>query len=200
VSADERVAARRRALLDAGLELYGTRGIGAAGVKDVCREAGLTDRYFYESFRDGEALFLAVFDEVTDELFTAVARAVAAVEPEPRAQLRTAIATFLGILSEDPRRTRVVFSEAAAAGVQAERHMREDLRRFASLVAATARTHLPGEVPAEMVQLLALSLVGTLERVVVEWQDDALTMSLDDATERCVELYMVVFEGLSAAC
>src|SRR3954447_1367550 len=109
VSADERIAARRAKLLEAGLELFGTRGYAATGVKDVCRAAGLTDRYFYESFRDGRALFLAVFDAVTDALFEAVAGAVIAVEPEAELQLRAAIGTFLRALAEDPRRARVVF-------------------------------------------------------------------------------------------
>src|SRR6476620_10173510 len=90
ISADERIAVRRAKLLDAGLELFGTRGFRATGVKDVCREAGVTDRYFYESFNDGRALFLAVFDRLTDELFRAVAEAVVAAGPDPEAQLRTA--------------------------------------------------------------------------------------------------------------
>ena len=67
VSAAERAASRRERLLDAGLELFGTHGFAATGVKDVCRQAGLTDRYFYESFRDSRELFLAVFDRLTDE-------------------------------------------------------------------------------------------------------------------------------------
>src|SRR3954449_7388105 len=75
VSADERVAARREKLLDAGLELFGTRGFATTGVKDICREARLTDRYFYESFANSEALFLAVFDRLTDDLFGDVASA-----------------------------------------------------------------------------------------------------------------------------
>ena len=72
VSANERIATRRTRLLEAGLELFGTDGYLASGVKDVCREAGLTDRYFYESFRDTRELFIAVFDRVTDELFASV--------------------------------------------------------------------------------------------------------------------------------
>ena len=78
VSADERIAARRAKLLDAGLELFGTRGFAATGVKDVCREAGLTDRYFYESFDDRLALFTAVFDRATEDLLQSVAEAVIA--------------------------------------------------------------------------------------------------------------------------
>jgi AcrR family transcriptional regulator len=190
ISAHERVAARRARLLAAGLECFGTAGVGATGVKDVCRAAGLTDRYFYESFRDGRALFLAVFDDVTDALFEDVARAVAAVEPAPEPQLRAAIGTFLRALADDPRRARVVFSEAAAAGPEAVAHMQATLRRFADLVEATARTHLPQDAPSGGSRVLALSLVGTLERLVAEWQAGALGLSVEQMTEHCVALYL----------
>jgi AcrR family transcriptional regulator len=180
VSANDRVAARREQLLAAGLELYGTEGFGAARVKDLCRVAGLTDRYFYESFRDSRELFLAVFDRVTDELFAAVAEAVAGAGDDPERQLRCAIETFIGALDADPRKLRVVFSEPAAVGSEAAAHMRLTLRRFADLVAATARRHL------------ALSLVGLLERVVSERQDGALDIPVDRLVDRCAALYLAL--------
>src|SRR5436189_750000 len=107
ISASERVAARRERLLAAGLELYGTHGFAATGVKDLCRAAGLTDRYFYESFRDSRELFLAVFDGVTDELFAAVVEAVAQGGGDAEHQLRSAIATFICALAAGPRTLRV---------------------------------------------------------------------------------------------
>ena len=198
VSAHDRVATRRAKLLAAGLELFGTRGFTATGVKDVCREAGLTDRYFYESFHDGRELFLAVFDHVTDDLFGAVAAAVAQSGPDPDRQLRDAIATFIGALSDDPRRSRVVFAEAAAAGPEAAAHMRATLRRFAALVAATARAHLPARVSDEEVQVVALSLVGLLERVVSDAQDGELAISPQRLVERCVTLYSTLLRALAS--
>jgi AcrR family transcriptional regulator len=192
VSANDRVAARREQLLAAGLELYGTEGFGAARVKDLCRVAGLTDRYFYESFRDSRELFLAVFDRVTDELFAAVAEAVAGAGDDPERQLRCAIETFIGALDADPRKLRVVFSEPAAVGSEAAAHMRLTLRRFADLVAATARRHLAADVPEDDVRLLALSLVGLLERVVSERQDGALDIPVDRLVDRCAALYLAL--------
>ena len=195
VSADERIAARRAKLLDAGLELFGTRGFTTTGVKDICRQAGLTDRYFYESFNDSGQLFLAVFDRLTDELFRAVAAAVAESGGDPERQLRTAIGTFIHALAADSRKPRVLFMEAAAAGADAAAHMRRTLRRFAALVAATARQHLPAETPEEEVQLIALSLVGLLERVVTEREDGALDIPLDRLIERTVALYVRVLDA-----
>ncbi len=193
VSAADRVAARREKLLDAGLELFGSRGYVATGVKDICARAGLTDRYFYESFKDSEALFLAVFDRLVDELFVEVAEAVVAAGDQPVPQLRSAIGTFVGALADDPRKARVIFAEAAAAGPNAAAHMRTTLRRFSDLVAATARQHVDAD--DEQIRILALSLVGTLERVVTERQDGALQIPVERLVDRCVELYARLFSA-----
>lgn len=187
ISAVDRIAGRRERLLDAGLECFGSDGVAATGVKDVCRTAGLTDRYFYESFRDGRALFLAVFDGVTDALFARVAEATLAAGPHAEDQLRASIGTFLHALADDPRRARVVFAEAAAAGPEAAEHMNATLRRFAALV----ETYLPVGAPP----IVALSLVGTLERVVVEWQAGELDLGVDALTEQCVGLYLRILSA-----
>src|SRR5438105_12011502 len=103
VSAEDRIAARRERLLDAGLQEFGTRGYAQTGVKDICRAAGLTDRYFYESFKDSSELFVAVFDRVTERLFTIVEHAAAAAPPEPEAIARAAISAYVRELAADTR-------------------------------------------------------------------------------------------------
>jgi AcrR family transcriptional regulator len=197
VSADERIAARRAKLLAAGLELFGTRGFAATWVKDVCREAGLTDRYFYESFEDSNALFVAIFDRLTDELFRSVAEAVVDAEGDAERELHNAITVFVETLATDPRKPRVLFTEAAAAGPQAAAHMRATLRRFAELVAATARRHLPADTLDEDVQLIALSLVGLLERAITEREEGALDIPLDRLVDRCVALYLKLLAAVA---
>lgn len=52
-------------LIDAGLNLF-RFAPGSVRVKDVVAEAGLTERYFYESFSDLAALFDAVFGFAAD--------------------------------------------------------------------------------------------------------------------------------------
>jgi AcrR family transcriptional regulator len=52
----ERREARRTALLEAALDLIGEAGAAAVTMRAVCRRAGLTDRYFYESFSDRDDL------------------------------------------------------------------------------------------------------------------------------------------------
>ncbi|MFF3288708.1 TetR family transcriptional regulator [Streptomyces sp. NPDC003023] len=91
--AAERQQERRSRLVDAGLEVFGTVGYAAASVRQLCREAGLTERYFYESFQGREELLRAVYDRLIEEVETA---AFSAAEAAGRA---------VGGVGEGPART-----------------------------------------------------------------------------------------------
>ncbi len=58
--------------------MFGTQGIAATTIADVCAEAGLTKRYFYESFATIHDLAQAVFSDVTAGLAEQVQPAVVA--------------------------------------------------------------------------------------------------------------------------
>src|SRR5689334_24704619 len=68
VSAGERAAVRRAALLDAALDLLGGDPPATATMTAICERAGLTERYFYESFRSRDDLLVTLLDEVAEEL------------------------------------------------------------------------------------------------------------------------------------
>jgi AcrR family transcriptional regulator len=191
VSAEERVAERRARLLEAGLQEFGTRGVLQTGVKDICREAGLTDRYFYESFRDSGELFTAVFDRATSDLFEVVARALQGAPDNPEAQSRAVIEAYIHVLADDPRLARVVFIEAPSAGPEVERHMRATLRRFARLVEAGARPYLPASVTDDALRVAAISLVGAIEQLMIEWQDGELGLSVRQIIDYLVDMLLV---------
>jgi AcrR family transcriptional regulator len=188
ISAEQRMAERRSRLVTAGLEEYGTRGFAATGVKDICRRAGLTDRYFYESFRDGGDLFLAVFDHATSTLLEVVMAAVANTPRDQRAQARAVIGAYVRALADDPRLARVVFVEAPSAGARAEQHMRTTLRQFAGLVEMTARPYLPDSVPDGVLRFGSIALVGAIERLMIEWQDGELGLSIEQIIEYLSEM------------
>jgi AcrR family transcriptional regulator len=191
VSASERAASRRGLFVDAAVELFGTRGYASTGVKDLCRAAGVTDRYFYESFRSRAELFTAAFDRAVGELFAAVATAVAEVPPNPAAQASAAVDTFVRAVVDDPRRARLLFVEATVVGGEVERHVRASIRRFAELIAATARSHVDGDLPDQLVTMGALSLVGAIQLVLIEWLDGTLDATIDEVIDYFVEMLLV---------
>ena len=64
-SSGERQAERKERLIRAAIATYGEQGYRHTTVSDVCRMAGLTPRYFYESFVNSEALLIAAYKAVT---------------------------------------------------------------------------------------------------------------------------------------
>lgn len=67
IPAAQRSRARRAQLLEATLDIVGSRGYGALTVSGLCRTTGLNDRYFYEHFANRNAVFMAVVEQIADE-------------------------------------------------------------------------------------------------------------------------------------
>jgi AcrR family transcriptional regulator len=110
IEAAERLASRRRRLLDAGLDLLGAdqKDISELTVRGICSRAGLAARYFYESFADKDEFVSGVFDWVVAELAATTQAAVAAVPV--REQSREGMANIVRTVGEDARVGRLLFS------------------------------------------------------------------------------------------
>ncbi|MFI1158058.1 TetR/AcrR family transcriptional regulator [Streptomyces sioyaensis] len=139
VDASERIAARRAKLIEAGLALFTAQGYVSTGVKDLCREAGLTDRYFYESFANREMLLLAVFDTVTEQLLHRITQAAASAPQTSPEREQATVEAFVRELAADPRKARLLFVEVHGVNDVVRQHARAGIRRFVDLVADMIR-------------------------------------------------------------
>ncbi len=202
-TAEERRAARRAQLLDAGLELVGTSGWQAATVRAVCARARLTTRYFYESFASRDALLLALLDAITEEAAARVLAAVAAAPEEAQEKSRAAVAAFVDLLVEDPRKARVAFSEAQG-NEQLVRRRRDGLRLFARLMAEQARAFYATGDGAEgadgdrLVDVTAIMLAGGMAELFVAWLDGEVAATRDELVEDCAALLAATGDAASA--
>ncbi|WP_370492118.1 TetR/AcrR family transcriptional regulator [Mycobacterium sp. pW045] len=109
VDAVDRRASRRARFLEAGLDLLGADvpQIAELTVRGICRQAGLTARYFYESFADKEEFVSAVFDSVIADL-AAKTQSVVKVAP-PGEQTRAGITNIVRTIASDARIGRLLF-------------------------------------------------------------------------------------------
>lgn len=116
IDAAQRLADRRRQLLDAGLELLGaTEDPPELTVRALCGRAGVSARYFYESFTDKDQLVAAVFDQVVANIAATTQAAVAAA---PRhEQNRAGIANLVRVIADDARIGRLLFNPALSNAV-----------------------------------------------------------------------------------
>lgn len=198
VDADERQAARRARLTAAALELLGREGWQGTTVRAICVEARLTPRYFYESFADLDALLLALFDELVEEGASHVLEAVARAEHDARAKARAAIGAFVELVTEDPRKARVLFVEAMGSEPLTRRRF-ETVRMFARLVAEQGRAFYGlSDEPDSLVDATALMLVGGLAETLLSWLDGTLRLTREQLVEDCTDLFVVTGEGALA--
>ena len=198
LSAEDRRARRREQLLDAGLDLLGTEGWSATTMTAVCARAGLTERYFYESFSDREALLVAVFDRVAAEAADAVLAAIEGAPHEARPRSRAAIAAFVELMTEDPRKGRVAFVEALGSEALTRRRY-ETIRAFAALLAAQAREFygMP-EGDDQLVELTSFMLVGGLAEALMAWLGGELETSREQLIEDSTDLFVATGEAAVA--
>lgn len=179
----DRRAGRRERLLDVGLELLGTQGSAAVTVRSVCRQAHLTDRYFYENFADREALVLAVFDRVAEEAGAALVAAVAAAPPDIEARSRAAIEAFLRVLTDDPRKGRVLLLEPLTDATLGMRGI-----AISPMFVELVRGELGPAASPDGAVLTATALIGALANLFIRWLDGSLAVERAQLTDYCVRL------------
>lgn len=174
VQARDRVAERRRRLLDAGLELLGgSDSPPDLTVRAVCGEAGITARYFYESFTDKDALVAAVFDRVIADIAATTQAAVAAAPRDE--QNRAGIANLVHTVADDARVGRLLFNPRLTNAVLARKRA-EAGGVFALLSGehATSTYELPDD---EWTKSAAYFIVGGVAQTISAWVSGDVALS-----------------------
>jgi AcrR family transcriptional regulator len=174
VQARDRVAERRRRLLDAGLELLGGSDDPTdLTVRAICSEAGLSARYFYESFTDKDQLVAAVFDWVIADIAATTQAAVAAAPRDE--QTRAGIANLVRTVADDARIGRLLFNPRLTNAVLARKRA-EAGGVFAILSGehATSAYELPDD---DWTKSAAHFIVGGVAQTISAWVSGDVRLS-----------------------
>jgi AcrR family transcriptional regulator len=199
---EDRAAARRLALIDAGTELLGTEGAAGVTVRAVCRATKLSERYFYESFDGRDALLRAVHAQVAEQARNAIVAVVAAHvaaggEAEDESLAYAAVGAFTAFLEDDPRRGRVLLSESFSDTVLA-RHDIELVPAFAALLVAQI-TALPDGPDAVDAELTAVALIGALRNLYLVWMEGRPGLSTERLNAHAARLVIAAARVSSRA-
>ncbi len=179
---------RRALLVNAAFALFGDGGDSAVSVRSVCRESALNTRYFYESFRDTDELLGAVYDMVAGGLNTQVEAAIRECGHSDADRLRAGIRAVLGFSSADPRRGRVLFTEARANPVLAARRAiaQEALRQ---LVLSERQQAHPGD-DKTVTHVAAAMYTGAMAELAQQWLAGDLGTDLDAVVDHTVRFVL----------
>lgn len=185
----DRKEARRRLLIDAGIVVIGDVGIANTRLRNICAEAGLTDRYFYESFPNLQAFATAVVQEVALQLGSRVIARWADADSGP-AHVRIVAEEMVRFIEEDPRRGRILFLEPVRAGGELAESRKWALYSSARLVKlflegahiadirAAAAPLLTGLHSDDVVGIdpMSVTLVGATNELLTAWIEGTVKM------------------------
>ncbi|GAB84774.1 TetR/AcrR family transcriptional regulator [Gordonia rubripertincta] len=183
---DTRVARRRASLIDAALDLLGADDAEAVTVRGVCRRAGLTARYFYESFESVDQLVEVVYDEVIEEIAHS-GLAAFSEGATMRTKVSGAVAAIVDLIDQDRRKGRLLFSQALLSPVIAAKRM-ESTALFAGLTLQSASSVLDVHVGPAQATGVAHYQVGGLSRLLAAWLEGDVELSKSDVVDLSIAL------------
>ncbi|RJO72214.1 TetR/AcrR family transcriptional regulator [Nocardia panacis] len=199
VSAHERRAQRRAALLDAALEILGSADSGRITVSGLCAQAGLNERYYYESFDNRDAVLTALLDRITEELADTILAALRTAPANTRGKAHAAIAAGLHLLTDDPRKARVALV-AGMATPELRARTNGTVRAFAQMVATEGIDFygITDPHPDPAIDFRATYLVGGLVQTLTAWIQGTLPLTRDELIEHTTDVFVLLGEDLSA--
>lgn len=193
-TAEARRDQRRTKLLEAALDCFAIRGVAHTTMRDICSQARLTDRYFYESFRNTKDAYEAVYSWQKDLLVAHVAAAMAAAPLSLLDQARAGLTAFYAFLREDARRSHVLlidgFTGAALPNVESTQ---EALAQYIPLIRAAALRIYPRIKRDFDVDMMARGLLGMATQVGSVWAKSGYAQPLEEV----VSYNLYAWQGLN---
>lgn len=187
ISPEERRAQRRSQLIAAAVDVYGERGYRHATVKAVCSAAGLTERYFYESFENSEALLIACFNAVTYSVYQEIGAAAKAAGRSRTARARAMLQTYFAALKREPRSARVFLVEIRGVSRAVDEAFDAALRVIGRGVAAAVA---PPEAQDD--ELLQAGVVGGVIHIALRWIEQGYRPSINEVSDTALRLGMIL--------
>ena len=167
---------RRGDLITAGIAILGGADGQTLTVRAVCRAAGLTERYFYESFADRDDFVRAAYDEVCSTAMTAL---TSAQTP------REAVEQFVSLMVDDPSRGRVLLLAPEREPVLT-RSGAEWMPNFIALL----QRKLTAITDPALQAMVATGLVGALTALFTAYLDGRLAATREQFVDYCIDMLL----------
>lgn len=168
---EQRKSKRREQFITAGITLFGTIGFRAVTVRGICKEAKLTDRYFYESFGSLETLSMAVYEYCMSVLLQKV---VSTIEKENQTgdildAMRAGINTYFKEI-EEPKTAQICLLGLEGISPEIDQMYNNYIKKIAHLYISIIQQSYPSwDLPDAEKEVIGLSVVGILRQSATTW-------------------------------
>jgi AcrR family transcriptional regulator len=187
-SGQERAEDRRVRLVEAAISVLAAHGERAT-MTAICQEAGLTERYFYQSFPHRDAALVAALERVSEEIS---ANAIRVLEETPGSVEERVLA-----MAQDFARWAAAHQDRAVVAVMHARSIAALRQRRKELVVAFAETTareaaaLSGDEAwdHERARIQGILFVGGLVELVAAWLSGDVALDPDGLAQAVAGLF-----------
>ncbi len=194
VSEEVRRTERRQRFIEAGLDVFGGRGYHSSTVRSICASAGLTERYFYESFENSEDLLCAVYNTCIQRLREHMLAALVEAPQEPELMARIALHQVFECVREDPRLARILFIEVLGVSERVDMMYRLTVENFTTLLVRLMKPLFSeGKLPPPLdAEIIMNALIGSIVATAGRW----LLLGFSTPVDAVVENLHMLFTGV----
>lgn len=190
IAHEDRRERRRVQLIAAGIAAFGERGYHAVTVREICAGARLTERYFYESFKGLEDLFVAAYRQINAALMARTLAALESAPPDPVALAERALRVFLEFVRSDPQRARIFLIDAISISHDVQRVSSTVAGDYAGLIRRFVGQLFPAGVEgAPNIELIATGLIGANVHIATQWLREDFRTPLNEVLASMVAFY-----------
>jgi AcrR family transcriptional regulator len=148
-------------------------------MRDICGEARLANRYFYEHFASTAEAYEAVFEHVSEHAATAISRAMMAAKVNSRDLVISGLTAFFYFVKEDPRRAQILLVDASSHW----RHMtiKNDtaLHSHALLMLSFSKLIYPHMPKSIRLEVIGSALIGATLHTCLTWAKTDFKLPVD---------------------
>ena len=182
-STEERRALRRQQLIDAATQIYGEFGYRHSGVKQVCDAAGLTQRYFYESFGHSDELLIACYEQTTRKVRDVNMAAAQAAGPDPKVRSRAMLDAYFTYLRDHPQQARLLLVDIRGISPAVDKAIDDALR-----ASSADLTRALAESGKRFDAMLQAGILGAVIHIALHWMENGYAQSVETVTETALKL------------
>ena len=157
-------------------------------MRGVCARAGLSDRYFYESFTDRDELLGTVWDQMRDETLAMVLAAISnAADKGALEQLRLALDATVHHIADEPNRAQIIFGDHAGSAVLEQRR-RDTVQLSTDLMIELARPFLRDDSNDHALRINIMLGIGGFVELMLAWRDGLIELSPDQIVDHLADV------------
>lgn len=194
IAITERTAQRRQAFIDAGIELFGTSGYQATNMRTLVAATGLTNRYFYESFDNMEALLIACYEHLIERFKEQLTEQLESAENTYEAKIRAGVSCFFTAMA-DNHFARITHSEVLGVSSQVDKVYHRHMSEFASLMMSYLIVSDRQEQSA-MMPYVGAGLIGAIMHSGIAWARQRNNVPVSVAIEATVNIFIGTFKEI----